>query len=413
MKTLAPSVKTAVQRQIDMLLEGDAEIITVEELEEKLTLAKVEGKPLRIKQGIDPTSPHVHLGHMVPFRKMRQFQDMGHTGVLIIGDFTAQIGDPTDKSAERTRLGHDETRRNAASYARQIFNVVDESRTEVCWQSSWFTEFNLPRFVDLAGEFSVAHLLSHDTFRKRLAPGFRLSLHELLYPVLQAWDSVQVEADVELGGTDQRFNILCGRDLMRSRGLRPQVAILVQLLPGSDGRKMSKSFGNHIPVDSTASDKIGKMMSVADEFLPEFMRLAAGMPEPEAQGIEAAMGSGLLNPRHVKMDLAKRIALDYHKSVEVEEAAAGFDRVFAMGSIPDDIATVEIGPAGGGIIAIMTDHGLAKSTSEARRLIQQNAVSVDGEKVRDIYFQVAPATGDAVVLKVGKRRFLRLYGVGS
>ena len=411
MKTLAPSVKTAVQGQIDMLLEGKSEIITVDELEEKLSLAEVEGSPLRVKQGIDPTSPHVHLGHMVPFRKMRHLQDMGHTGVLIIGDFTAQIGDPTDKSAERSRLGREETRRNAEDYAKQIFKVVDEARTEVCWQSTWFNEFDLPRFVDLAGEFSVAHLLSHETFKKRLAPGFRLSLHELLYPVLQAWDSVQVEADIELGGSDQRFNILCGRDLMRARGLSPQVAILVQLLPGSDGRKMSKSFGNHIPVGSSAAEKIGKMMSVPDKFLPEFMRLAAGMSEAEAGRIERSMRSGSLNPRDAKMDLAKRIALAYHTETEVNEAAGEFDRVFSMGNVPDDIVTVEIGPAGGGIIAVMTDHGLAASTSEARRLIQQNAVSVDGEKIRDIYFHVAPAAGEDLVVKVGKRRFLRLRGV--
>ncbi len=412
MKTLAPSVKKTVRTQLDTLLEDGAEIITVDELEEKLSLAAAENRPLRIKQGIDPTSPHIHLGHMVPFRKLRQLQNMGHPGVLIIGDFTAQIGDPTDRNAERTRLSHEETRRNADTYARQIFKVVDESRTEVCWQSSWFVDFNLSRLIDLTAEFSVAHLLSHESFRKRLAPGFRLSLHELLYPVLQAWDSVQVKADIELGGTDQKFNILCGRDLMRSKGLSPQIAILVRLLPGTDGRKMSKSFGNHIPVDSNAAEKIGKMMSIGDEFLREFMLLAAGMSESETRDIEGAMRSGSMNPRGAKMELAKRIATNYHPADQVARAAAEFDQVFSQQQIPDDISTVEIGPDGSGIIAIMTDNGLAESTSEARRLIQQNAVSVDGEKIRDIYFQVAPAAGDGVVVKVGKRRFLRLQNIG-
>ena len=410
MKSIAPSVEREVQKQLDTLLDGGSEIITVEELEEKISNSLVSGNPLRVKQGIDPTSPHVHLGHMVPFAKMRQFQDHGHTGVLIIGDFTAQIGDPTDRTSERTRLSHDETRIFAETYTRQIFMLVDESRTETLWQSSWFSSFSLTDCLELAGEFSVAHLLSHETFRKRLAPGFRLSLHEMLYPVLQAWDSVQVQADVELGGTDQRFNILCGRDLMRSKGLEPQVALLVPLLPGTDGRKMSKSFGNHIPVTSTAEDMIGKLMSISDECMAYFMTLSAGLTESETGAVLADISSGDKNPRDVKMDLAKRICGRYHSPVEVSAGAAAFTRVFSEGGTPHDIDSVVIETGGSSIVALMTDYGLASSASDARRLIQQGGVSVDGEKIGDIYFRIEPAAGTSVVVRVGKRRFLEVCG---
>jgi tyrosyl-tRNA synthetase len=341
---------------------------------------------------------------MVPFGMMRRFQDLGHTGVLIIGDFTARIGDPTERITERKRLTAEEVAKNGETYAQQIFRVVDRSRTETVRQSEWYRHFNFVDVIELAANFSVAHLLSHETYRNRLAPGFRLSLHELLYPTLQAYDSVQVQADVELGGMDQKFNILCGRDLMRANGLEPQVAVLLPLLSGTDGRKMSKSLGNHIPVELSADDKIGRIMSIDDELMLQYATLAAGMTAPEAKeyiGEDA-------NPRDTKLKLAARIARRYHTQKEVDAAVLGFERVFTEKLPPGEMDSIVIGKEGVGIIALITDSGLAPSNSEARRLIGQGAVTVDGKRIDDIYHLVIPDPDRRIVVKVGKRRFLSI-----
>ncbi|MBT3273375.1 MAG: tyrosine--tRNA ligase [Spirochaetales bacterium] len=408
MKTIAPSVQREIKELLDLLIEGDTEIITIPELEGKLARSITEGPPLRIKQGIDPTSPDVHIGHMVPYRKMRLFQDAGHIGVLIIGDFTAQIGDPTDRKAERVRLDHETTTRNAETYCRQIFRIVDEEKAEVHWQSRWFNNFALNEVIDLASEFSVAHLLSHDTFRKRLSPGKRLSLHELLYPTLQAMDSLQIHSDVELGGMDQKFNILCGRDLMRAKGLEPQVALLTPLLPGTDGRKMSKSFGNHIPVESTAKEKIGPLMSIADEMMRVFMALGAGVSSAETKKLLSLLSTGAIHPKDLKMSIAKRISLQYHPLNEVEDAADNWEQIVSRRMVPSEIKSCDLGSKGSGIIALLTEHRLADTTSEARRLIKQGAVSVDGQKIGDIYFHLSSKPDMPQILKVGKKRFLRI-----
>ena len=408
--TISRSIQREITRQLDVIVEGCAEIITIEELEEKIFHSLTGDRPLRIKQGIDPTAPDVHIGHMVPYRKMRQFQDFGHTGVLIIGDFTAQIGDPSGRSAERERLTHEQTRANAQSYTRQIFTIVRSDRAEVHHQTQWFSGLSLSDTLDLAGRFSVAQLLAHESFRNRMVPGKRLSLHELFYPLLQAQDSVEILADVELGGTDQKFNILCGRDLMRDEGMKPQVAILTPLLSGTDGRKMSKSFGNHIPVESTAAEKIGKIMSIPDSLIPEYSALAAGMCSLDIQAHSEGIGDGTSHPKDIKMEVAKATARQYHTETEVIDAISRFERTVSSGEIPPDIPNVPIDPEGEWIVALMKRHGLAKSSSDARRLIQQGGVSIDGVKITDPDYTVQLANSDDAVFKVGKLRYLRLIG---
>ena len=264
-----------VQRQIDGITSRSEEIVPRDELAALLREAIGAGKPLRVKYGIDPTNPHVHIGHLVPCRLLRAMQDFGHTAVLIVGDYTARIGDPTGRNAERPPLSNEEVRTNAERYAEQLFTVVDESRAELHFQSSWFEGLALDEVLRLLASFSVAQMMAHETFRSRLDSGTRLSLHELLYPVLQAYDSLMVRAHVELGGTDQRFNCLCGRDLQRSAGERPQVVVTVPLLAGPDGRKMSKSTGNHIPLSLPPPQVVGRVMSIPDALLPDYVRLAS------------------------------------------------------------------------------------------------------------------------------------------
>ena len=408
MKSIAPSVQRRIRDLLDSLLDGGTEIITIEELEKKLIASILEERQLRIKQGIDPTSPDVHIGHMVPFRKMRIFQDAGHVGVLIIGDFTAQIGDPTGLDAERNRLSLDETKKNAETYCRQIFRIVDDKKVEVHNQSSWFSGTSLLDAIDLTSHFSVAHLLSHETFRKRLTPGSRLSLHELFYPALQAYDSVQISADVELGGTDQKFNILCGRDLMKSKGMDPQVALLTPLLAGTDGRKMSKSFGNAIAVESGVDEKVAAVMSTSDDMMAEYMSLGAGMTSNEVAKMMSGLSSGKLHPKEAKMEVAKRMSLAYHSKPEVDAAAEKWDRVVSKRMVPEDVDFMELRGDGVGIVSLLTSRGMAKTTSEVRRLIQQGAVTLDGEKISDSYYHISPCTEKSRILKVGKRRLLRI-----
>lgn len=392
-------------------MEKCAEIITIEELEQKIYQSLIEKRALRIKQGIDPTSPDVHIGHMVPYHKMRQFQDFGHTGVLIIGDYTAQIGDPSDRSAERSRLSHSQTKANAESYTKQIFTVVRQDRAEVHDQSQWFSDLTLAGTLDLAGHFSVAQLLAHETFRNRLVPGKRLSLHELFYPLLQAQDSVEINADVELGGTDQKFNILCGRDLMRDEGMVPQVTILMPLLTGTDGRKMSKSFGNHISIESTAKDKIGKIMSISDGLIPEYASLAAQMDPQEVRHLMGDMRKNMANPKDIKMRIAREVAGRYHPEQDVANAVSFFEDTVSRGRSPVGIPEVTIDSHGIWIIELMKQHGLATSSNEARRLIRQGGVSLDGGRIIDENLTIHVDAGKAAVLKVGKRRYLRLVGI--
>ncbi len=380
-----------------------AEVIVREELEEKLR----SGRKLRLKLGLDPSKPNLHIGHAIGLRKLRQFQEMGHTVVLIVGDWTAQIGDPSGRDESRTMLSPDEVKRNAETYMRQFFIVVDAAKTEIRWQSEWFGKFALADVFNLTSRFTMAQMMQHETFRKRWEEGRALTLMELMYPALQAYDSVAIEADVEFGGMDQKFNILAGRDLQTSLGLPPQDVFLWPLIPGTDGRKMSKSFGNTIDLTDAPDQMYGKAMSISDDMLEPYLTLISDMADDELNENLRALVEGEVNPRDVKMRLARDIVRQFHGEKAAREAEAEFVRVFQRGKLPSEIPiyTPSVwGPVG--IIDLLRDAEMVSSGSAARSLISQGGVSIDGEKVEDWGMEVKLREG--MIVRVGKRKFVRI-----
>ncbi|MGB9881057.1 MAG: tyrosine--tRNA ligase, partial [Anaerolineae bacterium] len=380
-----------------------AEVIVKEELEEKLR----SGRKLRLKLGLDPSKPNLHIGHAIVLRKLRQFQELGHQVVLIVGDWTAQIGDPSGRDETRTMLSAEEVQRNAETYMQQFSIVVDRARTEVRWQSEWFGKFTLTDVFNLASRFTLAQMMAHETFRQRWEQGRALTMMELMYPLLQAYDSVAIQADVEFGGTDQKFNILAGRELQTSLGLPPQDVFLVPLLPGTDGRKMSKSFGNTIDLTDPPEQMYGKAMSISDDMLDTYLTLVSEIPDDELAEIRRALADGSVNPRDVKMRLAYDIVRQFHGPEAARKAEEEFIRVFQKRELPSQIPIYELSnwsPIG--IVDLLRNAGLASSASDARRLIEQGGVRIDDEKVEDISLVVEPKEG--MVIRVGKRKFVQL-----
>ena len=402
------TVEQEVRRQLDVVASHAAEIVPEDELATMLRASVEEGRALRVKYGIDPTNRHVHIGHLVPCRALRALQELGHTAVLIVGDYTARIGDPTGRNAERPPLSDEEIRENTDRYAGQLFTVIDENRAELHYQSSWFTGMRLDEVLRLLASFSVAQMMAHETFRARLDHGNRLSLHELIYPVLQAYDSLMVEADVEIGGTDQRFNCLCGRELQRSAGKRPQVVVTVPLLMGPDGRKMSKSMGNHIPLAMPAVEVVGKVMSVPDKLLPDYIRLAAGWSLEERAAALEGLRHGDRHPRDVKLAVAESVAAGLHGTASARRAVDEFERVFSRREAPEAMPEIEVAHRHVGIVDLVLLAALAGSRSEVRRLIEQGGVRIDGEPVADHAAVVELPAGQSRVLRVGRRRFVRM-----
>ncbi|ABY36277.1 MAG TPA: tyrosine--tRNA ligase [Chloroflexus aurantiacus] len=385
----------------ELLRRGVAEVIVESELRARLQ----SGTPLRLKQGFDPTKPDMHIGHAVGLRKLRAFQELGHQVVLIVGDWTAQIGDPSGRDETRTRLSAAEVRANAETYMEQFFRVVDRQRTEVRWQSEWFGQFTLEHALDLAGRFTLAQMLAHETFRKRYETGAPLTILELMYPMLQAYDSVAIKADVEFGGTDQKFNILAGRELMAQLGMTPQQVFLVPLIPGTDGRKMSKTFNNTVDIRMPPSEMYGRIMSMSDEVLPLYFEVLTDVPLAEIDEMKLAMAAGQVNPRDLKMRLAREIVAQFHDPAAAAAAEAAFVRQFVEREIPEDIPTFTL-TAPSGIVEVLVASGLAPSKSEARRLIDGGGVRVDGERVEDYALTLSP--GANVVVQVGRRKFVRV-----
>lgn len=386
-----------------ILTRGVAEIIVKEELLQKLR----SGKPLRLKQGFDPSKPDLHIGHAVGLRKLRQLQDLGHQVVLIVGDWTAQIGDPSGRDESRTMLTPEEVKANAKTYMDQFFKIVDRSRTEVRWQSEWFGKFTLADVFNLTSRFTLAQMMAHETFRKRWETGSPLTLMELMYPLLQAYDSIAIQADVEFGGTDQKFNILAGRELQAMLGQRPQDVFLVPLLPGTDGRKMSKTFGNTVDLSMSPEDMYGKLMSISDEMLMDYLTLVTDIPDEELAQIATDLRAGVVNPRDVKMRLAREVVGYIHSPEAAARAEEEFVRVFQRRELPTDMPEFTVPPGGLNIVDLMVQAGTAATKSEARRLIQQGGVRLDDVVVDSADRLVEPK--DAV-LQVGKRRFVRLRG---
>jgi tyrosyl-tRNA synthetase len=385
----------------ELLTRGVAEVIVESELRQRLA----EGVPLRLKQGFDPTRPDMHIGHAVGLRKLRQFQELGHQVVLIVGDWTAQIGDPSGRDETRPRLSAAEVRANAETYMEQFFRVVDRQRTEVRWQSEWFGSFTLEQALDLAGRFTLAQMLAHETFRRRYESGAALTILELMYPMLQGYDSVAIRADVEFGGTDQKFNILAGRELMAQLGMRPQQVVLVPLIPGTDGRKMSKTFLNTIDIRMPPAEMFGRVMSMSDAVIPLYFEVFTDVPLEELAELRQALAEGTVNPRDLKARIAREIVAQFHDPAAAQEAEAAFVRQFVQREAPAEMPEHPLLTATP-IVDLLVTAGLAASKSEARRLIDGGGVRVNGERIEGYDLVLQP--GANAVVQVGRRKFVRV-----
>ncbi len=392
-------------QQLKLLLKrGVAEVIVESEMLKLLE----SGKPLRLKQGFDPSCPDIHLGHVVGLRKLRQFQKLGHRVVLIVGDWTAQIGDPSGVSATRNMLSAEEVKVNAQTYMDQFFKVVDKDKTEVRWQSEWFGKFGLDEVIKLTSKFTVAQFLAREDFANRYSAGRPIAITELLYPLLQAYDSVAIKADVEFGGTDQKFNCLVGRELQQMMGQRPQQVFMVPLLIGTDGsQKMSKSLGNYIGVDEPQAEIYGKVMSIPDSLIIDYLELVTDVPDEEIARFKEQMAKQSINPMVVKKRLAQEIVTQFHGATSAKEAEEHFTRVFQRREVPEEVVTLRTsGGSKNTLTAELAEAGLTKSRSEARRLLAQGAIEIDGEPVTED-LEIAQIKKGSII-KVGKRRFAQI-----
>jgi len=399
-----------IDEQIAYLTKGAVDVIRPEDLRKKLERSAKTGKPLRVKLGADPTAPDIHLGHTVVIRKLKAFQDLGHTVIFLIGDFTGSIGDPSGKNVTRPPLSREEINANAETYRAQIFKLLDPEKTEIRFNSEWMDKFDAADFVRLTSKVTVKQILERDDFEKRLNENRPISLHELLYPLVQGYDSVALEADVELGGTDQKFNLLMGRDLQRESEMEPQVIMTTPLLEGLDGvNKMSKSLNNYIGIDEDANEMFGKVMSVSDELMWRYYELLTDIPAEEIAALRAKCDSGEINPRNAKVDLARLIITDFHSADIAAAAAEEFERRFVAKEVPDEIDETKVAAGGHLLAELLAEVGLAGSKGEARRLIDQGGVKINGEKAADAKAEITIG-GEATLIQVGKRRFLNVVG---
>lgn len=399
-----------VSEQMDLLLKGCVDVVRPEDLEKRLSQAQKEGRGLVVKVGFDPSAPDLHLGHTVVIRKMRHFQMLGHTVVFLIGDFTGMIGDPTGKKTTRPQLTRQQVLANAETYKRQIFKLLDPERTVVDFNSRWLGALSSEDWIRLTAKVTVAQMLERDDFAKRLAAGQPIALHELLYPVAQAYDSVALKADVELGGTDQLFNLLVGRDLMEKMGLPPQIVMTLPLLPGLDGvEKMSKSLGNYVAVEDPPEEMFGKLMSISDELMWLYWELLTDVSASQLAAVKANVEQGREHPMEVKFRLAHTITRDFHGEQAAQEAEAHFRKVHQRREVPKEVQEITL-PAGEPqlLAKLLVACGLAPSNAEARRLLSQGGVKVDGNVVSDPFFTVPCTAESGFLLQVGKRRFARL-----
>lgn len=399
--------------QVELLMQGteygDAELKKAmrRELRERLVLADKEGRPLRVYCGFDPRTSDLHLGHMVPIRKLHQFQQLGHEVVFLVGRYTSLIGDPSDKDKLRPQITLEQATANAETYAQQAFHLLDPDKTRIEFNDKWLAQLTFKDVIEAASNFTVQQFLSRETFRKRFDEGDPIFLHEYFYALMQAYDAYHLRTDVQVGGTDQLFNIVtAARKLMEAKDVAPNIAIILGILPGTDGEvKMSKSLGNHIPLMASAEDMYGKVMSVPDKAMPEYFRLASRWEPAEIEAIEASLESGDLHPRDAKMKLAREITSIYHGQEAAEQAEDAFKQVFQEGENPDEMESVQLVPDTT-LLDLMMEASLAPSKSQARRLIDQNAVRLDGKTLTDPYLVLE--IDDEAVLQVGKRRFRRL-----
>ena len=393
-----------IEKTIELIKRGAEEILVESELRDRLK----QGKPLRVKCGFDPTAPDIHLGHTVLINKLKEFQDLGHYAILLIGDFTAMIGDPTGKSATRPPLSFEEARENAKTYEEQVFKILDREKTEVVHNSDWMNQKNATDMIRLAAKYNVARMLERDDFNKRFKSGQSIAIHEFLYPLIQGWDSVELKADVELGGTDQKFNLLVGRELQKEQGQAPQVVITTPLLEGLDGvKKMSKSLGNYIGVDESPDEIFGKVMSISDDLMWRYFELLSFRPLSEIEAFKKESAQGA-NPRDIKFKLADEIVSRFHGDTAGNKAQKNFIARFQQGVIPDEMPELEL-PSQNGVLPIanlLKQASLTNSTSDALRMIKQGAVKIDGQKISDGKLEIKQGT--CAVYQVGKRKFAKV-----
>ena len=404
-----------IDEQLAYLRKGTVDIIPEEELRAKLEESARTGRSLRVKLGADPTAPDIHLGHTVVIRKLRAFQELGHTVIFLIGDFTGLIGDPSGKSATRPQLTREEINANADTYRQQIFKLLDPEKTEIRFNSEWMDKLGSDGFIRLAAHVTVKQILERDDFAKRLAAERPIALHELLYPLTQAYDSVALEADVELGGTDQKFNLLLGRNVQREYDQEAQICVIMPLLEGTDGvQKMSKSLGNYIGINEPPQEMFGKVMSISDELMWRYYELLTDLRPDEIAGLSGQAAAGERNPRDLKVELAKRIIADFHSPAAAAAAEEEFNRIFRRKEAPDEIEERTVRSGNWNLPQLLVEVGLAPSKAEARRLIEQGGVYLDDERctmVNHILVLQAGKPGfEFKNIKVGKRRFMRVRG---
>jgi tyrosyl-tRNA synthetase len=398
-----------IDEQIALIERGATDLISREDLVKKLQKSKETGRPLKIKAGFDPTAPDLHLGHTVLIQKLKHFQDLGHHIFFLIGDFTGMIGDPTGKSETRKALTQEDVARNAETYKEQIFKILDPHKTKVVFNSAWLSKLTSYDFIKLASQLTVARMLEREDFKKRFDGQMPISIHEFLYPLIQGYDSVALEADVEIGGTDQRFNLLMGRELQRTYGQEPQVVLTMPLLEGLDGvNKMSKSLGNYIGITDTPEDIYGKVLSVSDTLMFRYYELLSDLATDEITDLKSAMEAGEIHPKKVKQKLARELTARYYDAELALKAEENFERVFQQHGLPEEIPEKVLTLAEDTVWLprLLVEAELLSGTAEGRRMIKQHAVSIDGEKVSDDSYQVL-ASGE-LLLKVGKRRFCKV-----
>jgi tyrosyl-tRNA synthetase len=407
----APKFKP-VQEQLDLLKKGAAEIIREEELKAKLLQSIQSGKPLRVYLGVDPTAPDIHLGHTVVLRKLKQFQDMGHTAIFLIGDFSARIGDPTGQSETRPPLTREQVEQNSETYLKQVFKILDKKKTEVRFNSEWLEKMSGEDVVRLCSHYRLARMLEREDFRSRLQNNQPISVHELLYPLLTAFDAVSLKSDVELGATEQKFNLLVHREIQREYGVPSQVVMTMPILVGLDGqRKMSKSLGNYIGITESPREMFGKIMSITDEMMWPYYDLLTDFPSAAIARLREEVQMGVLHPMDAKMQLAHTVIAGFHDEEAAKKAAEEFRLVFRDRQAPTEIPEMRLGWGTRPLFAVLTETGLAGSRSEAERLIKQGAVEANGQIEKDVKRMIVLNPGDMIALRVGRKRFLRVIGV--
>jgi tyrosyl-tRNA synthetase len=398
----------SIEKQLEILTSGTIDLLTVEELGERLRRSQATGEPLNIKFGADPSAPDLHVGHTVPIRKLRQFQELGHQVIFLIGDFTARIGDPTGKSETRKPLSADEVAANAKTYLDQMFRILDREKTRVVYNSDWLSKMTFADVIELSAKYTVARMLERDEYKKRFKDERAIYIHEFLYPLMQGYDSIVLHADVELGGTDQKFNLLVGRELQREYGQPPQVVMTLPLLVGLDGEnKMSKSLGNYIGITESPEEIFGKAMSIPDTLMPDYLELALGYPRSEVDELMRDVAAGRVHPRDLKARIARELTRAFHSEDAARAAEDNFNRIFRERALPEDMEEKILHTKDGKIwlVKMLVDAGLVQSNREARKLIVQGAVSLDSEKVTSEDMDLVP--GEYTV-KIGKRKFARI-----